>query len=311
MIGTGIDEGDGLCVCVCNEVGDINNNVEIKSPLITHHRYELHSRCTHAKSIDLKSIAIMSTFASFILNRILLSHSFLFIIIIIIIIIIINIIDTHTHVQRTSSISIEREESPRVVQNPSTQSEDKKRERMAPSSHALPVIPLETFLTNTTSKEALEACETVAQELRHKGILIVRDPRVSEADNAAFLDLLERYFARDECDRMRDVRGDIGYQVGATPAGVEMPRCATDEDCLKRIDDIPEEENKPQVRRFFSLPFSPSLLLSLLLRVRTLSLSLSLYASSSRFTLATHTRVHMYTSHGTIANDAYTRCLCV
>ena len=185
---------------------------------------------------------------------------------------------------------------------------------MAPSSHALPVIPLETFLTNTTSKEALEACETVAQELRHKGILIVRDPRVSEADNAAFLDLLERYFARDECDRMRDVRGDIGYQVGATPAGVEMPRCATDEDCLKRIDDIPEEENKPQVRRFFFslfLSFSSSLSFTSCSYSLSLSLSLSLYASSSRFTLATHTRVHMYTSHGTIANDAYTRCLCV
>ena len=159
---------------------------------------------------------------------------------------------------------------------------------MAPSSHALPVIPLETFLTNTTSKEALEACETVAQELRHKGILIVRDPRVSEADNAAFLDLLERYFARDECDRMRDVRGDIGYQVGATPAGVEMPRCATDEDCLKRIDDIPEEENKPQVRRFF---FSLFLSLSSSLSFTSCSYSLSLSLSLSlRFFLSFHSR---------------------
>ena len=116
-------------------------------------------------------------------------------------------------------------------------------------SRALPVIELGSFLSTASSEEAQHACALVAQELRHKGILIVRDPRVSEADNAAFLDLLESYFARDECDRMRDVRGDIGYQVGATPAGVEMPRCATDDDCLKRISEIREEENKPQVRR--------------------------------------------------------------
>lgn len=39
-----------------------------------------------------------------------------------------------------------------------------------------------------------------------------------------FLDMLERYFEQPEAVISSDVRKDLYYQVGTTPAHVELPR---------------------------------------------------------------------------------------
>ncbi|KAI7836680.1 hypothetical protein COHA_009456 [Chlorella ohadii] len=54
------------------------------------------------------------------------------------------------------------------------------------------------------------------------------DPRVDTRDNEGFLDLMERYFAQPLEEKMADVRPELAYQVGATPEGVEKPRCLRD-----------------------------------------------------------------------------------
>ena len=50
-----------------------------------------------------------------------------------------------------------------------------------------------------------------AESLHKTGCLFVKDSRVKEEDNNAFLDLLERYFASS--DGIRDARPDLSYQV--------------------------------------------------------------------------------------------------
>jgi isopenicillin N synthase-like dioxygenase len=90
----------------------------------------------------------------------------------------------------------------------------------------LPVVDLAVWLDAATqgSPAAAAACETVAASLRETGILIVRDPRVSEADNDAFLDMVEAYFAQPDETLDADTRPELSYQVGRTPSHVELPR---------------------------------------------------------------------------------------
>ena len=69
----------------------------------------------------------------------------------------------------------------------------------------------------------------------------MRDPRVTEADNDEFLDLLEEYFSQPAELKAEDARPELSYQVGATPEGVEVPRCMADPSCLKEIANMPPE----------------------------------------------------------------------
>ena len=55
-----------------------------------------------------------------------------------------------------------------------------------------------------------------AEALIQYGALVVKDSRVSEEDNATFLDLLEDYFAQDNETLLKDTRPEFGYQ-GAQP----------------------------------------------------------------------------------------------
>ena len=50
------------------------------------------------------------------------------------------------------------------------------------------------------------------------GLVILRDPRVSEANNNTFLDMMERYF--ESSDGVTDARPHYHYQVGVTPSHV-------------------------------------------------------------------------------------------
>ena len=112
----------------------------------------------------------------------------------------------------------------------------------------LDVVDIGVWLNRNTlgsSDPAVEClCRQVSDTLRETGVLVVRDPRVSYADNAAFLDMMELYFSQSHEAKMKDVRADLHYQVGqasaqlpphrltrlgrqvgATPELVEVPRC--------------------------------------------------------------------------------------
>lgn len=60
----------------------------------------------------------------------------------------------------------------------------------------LPVIDLQVFLEaqSVDSVEVRNLCRNVAETLAQTGVLVVRDPRVSSADNASFIDMMEEYF---------------------------------------------------------------------------------------------------------------------
>lgn len=57
----------------------------------------------------------------------------------------------------------------------------------------------------------------------HKyGCLIVKDPRVKQAENDRFIDILETYFDKRSKElsnnkRAQDIYPEMFYQVGATP----------------------------------------------------------------------------------------------
>lgn len=92
----------------------------------------------------------------------------------------------------------------------------------------LPVIDLAELLALPAgappTPSILAAAAAAADALHRFGLLIVRDPRASEAANDAFLDMMEAYFAQEEAAKLADVRADMYYQVGTTPSRVELPR---------------------------------------------------------------------------------------
>jgi isopenicillin N synthase-like dioxygenase len=97
-----------------------------------------------------------------------------------------------------------------------------------PDTLDLPVIDLEAYLRRGEGPEwaarfAAEAAKAAAG-LRDCGVLILRDPRASAADNDVFLDMLERYFEQPEDVKAADVRKEFYYQVGTTPERTELPR---------------------------------------------------------------------------------------
>eukprot|EP00735_Rhodelphis_limneticus_P014339 TRINITY_DN834_c0_g1::TRINITY_DN834_c0_g1_i1::g.25457::m.25457 TRINITY_DN834_c0_g1::TRINITY_DN834_c0_g1_i1::g.25457 ORF type:complete len:355 (-),score=141.07,DIOX_N/PF14226.1/8.8e-08,2OG-FeII_Oxy/PF03171.15/0.065 TRINITY_DN834_c0_g1_i1:468-1532(-) len=116
-------------------------------------------------------------------------------------------------------------------------------------SYEVPVIDLASFLAGTATNEELEATsKKVAECLRETGVLIVRDPRVSEQDNTTFLNQMEKYWDLPDEVKMKDIRPEIGYQVGATPENVEQCRCFQEPDCIERVSKLPVE-NQPTITK--------------------------------------------------------------
>lgn len=74
--------------------------------------------------------------------------------------------------------------------------------------------------------------------LEETSTLVIRDPRVSEEDNNTFLNTLESYFEQNLEAKMDDVYPDLHYQIGATPEGVEHPKCVVDDSCKEVIDEV-------------------------------------------------------------------------
>ncbi|KAI1138402.1 Clavaminate synthase-like protein [Hypoxylon sp. FL0543] len=127
----------------------------------------------------------------------------------------------------------------------------------------LPIVDLDIYRSNAPSSPAAqEECARAASALITYGALVLHDSRVSEADNEAFLDLLEDYFAQPAETLKRDERPELGYQVGVTLENTEKPKCAVDEPCLRVIErlapaerplDISGHQPDPKCRFFWRM----------------------------------------------------------
>jgi len=85
-------------------------------------------------------------------------------------------------------------------------------------------IDIASFLKDSTTAEALESCNRLAETLRKTSCLIIRDPRVSHEESMSFLDLMEDYFNQSHEAKLADVHPEWSYQLGATPEFTEVPR---------------------------------------------------------------------------------------
>lgn len=131
----------------------------------------------------------------------------------------------------------------------------------------LPIVDLDVFLQGPRDAPAVVAeCQKAANALITYGALVLHDSRVSEADNATFLDLLEDYFAQPPRDLARDERPELGYQIGVTLENTEKPKCAVDAPCLRVIErldpaerplDIGAHEPDPKCRFFWRMMDQP------------------------------------------------------
>jgi len=106
-----------------------------------------------------------------------------------------------------------------------------------------PPIELSYFLDDPNSEMAIRECNRLAQLLSSMGACNLRDPRVTFQDNEVFLDMVETYFSQPEEIKLKDVRKEYDYQIGATPEGIEFPRCARDPKCKEMIEAM-EPENQ-------------------------------------------------------------------
>ena len=88
------------------------------------------------------------------------------------------------------------------------------------ASIKVPVIDVQAFLTEGPS--AKSDSKQVAEALHKYGCLVIKDPRVNQAQNDKFLDTLEKYFNTRskqyyEKKTAKDIYANYDYQVGATP----------------------------------------------------------------------------------------------
>ncbi|CAK0743882.1 hypothetical protein CVIRNUC_001504 [Coccomyxa viridis] len=113
------------------------------------------------------------------------------------------------------------------------------------SPQILPVFDISVLLVDgeMQSAEQDRVCREIAACLQQTGCLIIRDPRVGTEQSNSFLDMMERYFCQPKELKLPDVYPELHYQVGATPEGVEVPRCVVDPDCLQTI-----EQQQPEHR---------------------------------------------------------------
>jgi isopenicillin N synthase-like dioxygenase len=131
----------------------------------------------------------------------------------------------------------------------------------------LPIIDLDVYRSQPLDSPAVvEECNKAAEALITYGALLLQDSRVSEDDNATFLDLLEDYFSQPISDLKKDEHPEVGYQVGVTLENTEKPKCAVDEPCLRVIArleldqrplDITAHQPDPKCRFFWRMGDMP------------------------------------------------------
>lgn len=83
------------------------------------------------------------------------------------------------------------------------------------------IVDIGPYLAN--SSKMYELSRRLVQILRTQSFVVVRDPRVTAADNNRYLDMMERYFAQPEEVLREDERPEVYYQVGVSK-GQEKPR---------------------------------------------------------------------------------------
>ena len=105
----------------------------------------------------------------------------------------------------------------------------------------LPMIDINRFTAHGSDDTS---CKEVADALIQYGAFLVKDDRISNKDNREFLDLMTDYFGLPLQEKIQDVRRDLSYQVGATPAYQEDPKCGTDTSCIDFIKTL-DDNNKP------------------------------------------------------------------
>ena len=94
----------------------------------------------------------------------------------------------------------------------------------------LPVIEIEKYMGQTTDEnEKQELCKLVAECFHKYGILIIKDPRAQQKDNAEYIDLMEKYFeSRGDMLKngleLEDEKPEYHYQVGVCPKNNEIAR---------------------------------------------------------------------------------------
>mmetsp|Transcript_27241 Transcript_27241/g.53566 ORF Transcript_27241/g.53566 Transcript_27241/m.53566 type:complete len:368 (-) Transcript_27241:121-1224(-) len=89
---------------------------------------------------------------------------------------------------------------------------------------AEPEIPMSDISEFLKDGKMSETCTTIAQNFHEYGLIIVKDPRVDPAENEKFIDMMEKYFGQPEGLKLKDVRKEFHYQVGATPNNTEKAR---------------------------------------------------------------------------------------
>eukprot|EP01117_Protostelium_nocturnum_P005102 TRINITY_DN1851_c0_g1_i1.p1 TRINITY_DN1851_c0_g1~~TRINITY_DN1851_c0_g1_i1.p1 ORF type:complete len:347 (-),score=141.26 TRINITY_DN1851_c0_g1_i1:69-1109(-) len=85
-------------------------------------------------------------------------------------------------------------------------------------------VDLSAYLADPKSEQAIQDCKRVAEILKQTSCLVLKDPRVSESENSKFIDMMEKYYELPLEEKMKDVRAELSYQVGATPEFTEVPR---------------------------------------------------------------------------------------
>jgi isopenicillin N synthase-like dioxygenase len=109
---------------------------------------------------------------------------------------------------------------------------------MVATTVLLPVINVFEYIENSQSEQAKEECIKLAEAVKTYGAFAIRDKRVTEEENTAFLDLIEDYFDQPTEEKLKDTRPDLHFQVGATPDNTELPRCGRDTDCIEMVEKV-------------------------------------------------------------------------
>jgi isopenicillin N synthase-like dioxygenase len=109
---------------------------------------------------------------------------------------------------------------------------------MVATTVLLPVINVYEYIENPASEQSKEECTKLAEAVKTFGAFAIRDKRVSEEENNAFLDLIEDYFNQPNEVKLKDTRPEVHYQVGATPDNTELPRCGRDEGCKEMVENV-------------------------------------------------------------------------
>jgi len=110
----------------------------------------------------------------------------------------------------------------------------------------LPIINLDLFRDNQDSATSYIEAIKAADALKKYGALLLKDSRVNEEHNHAFLDMMEEYYSQPADIKMKDARPEYAFQVGVTPEFTEEPSCMTREECLEILNALPEGDKPTQ-----------------------------------------------------------------